>query len=136
MFDTHILHQHRGTHFIDRNVTINEHRAPTDKSVALLKEMEQAAEDKLICRGEVKDNLLSAQWDVFEDYMTMRLRCIVRVKLNGKEHLLKFYIDRATMYEEHAVYDVILEKLSSLVAKEIFMASSGNKPAMQTIWRK
>lgn len=36
------------TRYVDRNVTINEHRAPTDESVKLLKEMEEKAEAKLI----------------------------------------------------------------------------------------
>lgn len=43
MFDTYIAQRPR-TEYVDRNINITEHRAPTDASVKLLREMEAKAE--------------------------------------------------------------------------------------------
>ena len=59
------------TQYVDRDVTIHEHRAPTDQSVKLLREMEKAARDKVEQSIRVSDN---------------GFECVVHVMHNGFEH--------------------------------------------------
>jgi hypothetical protein len=120
MFNTTTIHQHRHqTEVVDRNVTIN--RAPTDESVELLREMEAAAEDKLIYRGEIRNNTLSAQWNVFEDMLCMAYRCGIRIKLNGNEHLLKFEIMKFEAKTQFDAVKLIRDKLSGFIANQIIV---------------
>jgi hypothetical protein len=48
------VHHHEHRH----HTTINEHRAPTDESVALLQEMERKAEDKVLSTIPIKNNVV------------------------------------------------------------------------------
>jgi hypothetical protein len=73
------------TEYVDRHVTINEHRAPTDESVKLLREMELKAQEKLIAAVQVGNStfecVLHQQLDNFSDRMMWR----AVYKLNGKQ---------------------------------------------------
>jgi hypothetical protein len=68
-------------------ITATEKRAPTDESVRLLQEMEEAALKRLVQRSVLRDNRLSAEWQVFDDFGELEVgkRVIVRLSVNGKE---------------------------------------------------
>jgi hypothetical protein len=118
MFDknTFITHTHP-VQRVDSNITIN--NAPTDESVRLLKEMEEAAEDKLLYRGEIRDNTLSAQWNVFKDVAINMYKCAVRIKLNGIDHLFKFQIEKQYGMNRFDVAMLVKDKLAVFIADEI-----------------
>lgn len=123
MFDRTVIHVPQRTEYVDRHVTITEKRAPTDQSVKLLSEMELAAEDKLICRGEIRNNTLAAQWNVFQDCASgmMDYKVAVRVKLNGDEHLLRFPIEYKYGKDHQAVAIAVRDKIAELVATQIML---------------
>lgn len=65
------VHQPERTEYVTRTVNVHEHRAPTDQSVALLKEMEKAATDKIVESMRVTNSDFEAviqwYWDVMND---------------------------------------------------------------------
>jgi hypothetical protein len=70
------VNQPERTQYVDRNVTVHEHRAPTDQSVALLKEMEEKAERKILNTIHVTDSsfecVVHMWWDAINDAKVMR----------------------------------------------------------------
>lgn len=121
MFDRTVINMRPTTEYVDRHVTITEKRAPTEQSVRLLNEMEQAAEDRLICRGEIRNNTLAAQWSVFQDFASamMDYKVAVRVVLNNKEHILRFYIQYAHGKDRQSVVVAVRDKIAELIATQI-----------------
>ena len=137
MFDRTVIHAPRRTECVDRHVTITEKRAPTDQSVKLLSEMELAAEDRLICRGEIRNNTLAAQWNVFQDCASgmMDYKVAIRVKLNGEEHLLRFSIEYKYGKDQQAVVVAVRDKIAELVAAQI-MIEAFNDAAVSDMTRR
>lgn len=85
MFDKTIVMPSTDRH-VSVNKTVIEKRAPTDESVRLLAEMEQAAGDRFISRTPIHlNNGFSAEVIVFKDgYGDCYIYCL-RAKINGKE---------------------------------------------------
>jgi len=137
MFDKTIVHSPSRTEYVDRNITITEKRAPTDQSVKLLSEMELAAENKLICRGEIRNNTLSAQWNIFQDVASamMDYKVAVRVMLNGKEHILRFNIEYKYGNDEGAVVRVVRDKIATLIAEQILISAFDDMAVTDAIRR-
>lgn len=72
------------THYVERNVNVTEHRAPTDESVRLLREMEEAAEKNVLDRVKLADNGFECALTLYRDAMNDEVRVIARYKLNGR----------------------------------------------------
>jgi hypothetical protein len=66
------------------NTTVHEHRAPTDASVALLKEMEQAARNKIEASINVGGNGFECVVNIMKEAMSMDTVAVAIFKLNGK----------------------------------------------------
>lgn len=84
MFDTHFTHVGGG------HTTVTEKRAPTDESVRLLRELEEAAEKRVLERGASPDNDLNYTWTIRHNYAENTLTICVRFSLNGREHTRTF----------------------------------------------
>jgi hypothetical protein len=67
------------------NTNINEHRAPTDKSVELLKEFQDKAKDTLVEHIYLDDNVFKARIDVMDLEYGHTREYRLHFKLNGKE---------------------------------------------------
>jgi hypothetical protein len=85
--------------------------------------MELAAEDRLICRGEIRNNTLAAQWCVFQDYASgmMDYKVAIRVKLNGEEHLLRFPVEYKYGKDQQAIVVAVRDKIAELIATQIML---------------
>jgi ABC-type bacteriocin/lantibiotic exporter with double-glycine peptidase domain len=85
MFDIEV-HQHRHvTERVTQNVNIQEHRAPTDQSVQLLREFEQAARDKVIDSIRLENMPLDAVLHVEEDGLNDKMRYLIVYKIGGEK---------------------------------------------------
>lgn len=72
--------------YSNSDITINEHRAPTDESVKLLKELEHEAANNILMTGVVS-NILEAQFVVYSNqYFPMRRVLAIGFKLNGEDY--------------------------------------------------
>jgi hypothetical protein len=84
-------------------VTIHEHKAPTDKSVELLSEMQEKAKDKIIATIPIEENFLKAVVIYYEDEFLMdRVHYHIKFVLNGKEYIIKDYIDKFQFFKENS----------------------------------
>lgn len=81
MFD----HIHQGPREVYVKSTSTEHRAPTDESVKLLREMEESAKNNLIGKGRLQDNLLNFHWWVGYNGLSDSIEIDCLFSLNGKE---------------------------------------------------
>lgn len=124
MFDTH----HHGPRSIHQTTTVTEKRAPTDESVRLLKEMEQAAEDKLLSITRLKENRLDATWHLFENPAQDNMEAICRFMLNGQEHRIKIPIERSMRYQPDEIgtkiHEAITREIAAVLAVELFRSES------------
>lgn len=87
MFDTHV-YRHT-TEYVDRNITVNEHRAPTDESVKILNEMTEKALKNIVSNFSTTNNTLQATVAVYEDYRNSERQFLCKFVLNGKENILR-----------------------------------------------
>lgn len=68
----------------DQTVAVHEHRAPTDASVKLLREMEGAAKAQVEKTIRVDDNLITMVVHVFEDHFNDQRVAKAIYDINGK----------------------------------------------------
>src|SRR6185436_18202387 len=86
MFDTIQIGRARDTYVTEKR-DIHEHRAPTDQSVALLREMEKAARDRIIGTLELKATEFSCRAIFSEDHFSMKDRGTLRIQFTLGERL-------------------------------------------------
>jgi hypothetical protein len=87
MFDIYV--NRLGTEYVDRNITLNENRAPTDESVKLLNEMSDKALKNIVKTFSTTNNTLQITAAVYEDHRLQERAFLCKFVLNGKEHKLK-----------------------------------------------
>ena len=75
---------YREPSYVHQTTTVHEHRALTDQSVALLKEMEKAARDKIEHALSVGGNGFECVVHVFSDHADDAMVAVAIFKLNGK----------------------------------------------------
>jgi hypothetical protein len=109
---------------------IHEHRAPTDKSVALLSEMEQAARGKLLSVNRLINNTLEATWYVFDDPVSWDLRGVLQFKLNGREFKIDVPLERhlCTADQARRMAEKLIQLISVELTKQLF-----DVPRVQTL---
>lgn len=115
MFNTTIV---RPTQVVETPVHHYEHRAPTDKSVELLSEMEHKAEERIISVNRLKNNTLDAIWWVRDNPMNMELVATCKLKINGKEHEFKVDCERPWR-KEHA--QKVVHGICEQITRELMM---------------
>lgn len=82
MFDTHI---HRTAAPYPQTITRHEHRAPTDESVRLLKEMQDKAQEAMILAFRTEANGFKLVTHVYPDHLRNVLNLRLRFTLNETE---------------------------------------------------
>ncbi len=97
--------------YVDRH--IHEHRAPTDKSVELLRDMEARAEAEVIKAVAVSDNGFECVIHQIKDFMSAQRRYRVVWTLNGRRCTTEF---TASM---HADATLVIRALRDRIAQDI-----------------
>lgn len=85
-----VLTQQR-TEYVTREV--HEHRAPTDESVKLLREMEQAADARRIASMRLESNAFKGMVEVMRHMRDQRTEAVAIFDLNGSRLTAKADID-------------------------------------------
>lgn len=96
---------------------IHEHRAPTDVSVKLLKEMEQAAKDKLVASFILDNNTLNGVVNVYQEVAYDRLVIEVTFDLNGKRINEIIYSHR----DDVGILETIKSAVANRIATELLI---------------
>jgi hypothetical protein len=113
MFDTYSIPFTTSTSYL----SVTEKRAPTDESVRLLKEFEQAAKDKVINAQQLDNNLISATLWQMQDPLTYKDNYKILVKINGKTVTVDVAVDHDRSREQKA--DAVYEALSKNIAAHL-----------------
>lgn len=115
-------HYHTHTSHVTSNSTVTEKRAPTDDSVKLLKEMEKAAENKLLSRIEINNTLLEiVAFEVSENVLDRGYKCLFVVKINGK--IIEHAVDISKHNTPQELMQEVYRKISETFTEELLKAS-------------
>ena len=128
MFDT--IRVGGGTH----HHSVIERRAPTDESVRLLREMEEAAEKRVLERGELRSNELNVRWSIYHDRVDLdgiTVNC--RWKLNGVERTFEFPMCRNMYQDPKSKFIEIRDRLTEKIAEEVLMPLVTDSDKLRTI---
>lgn len=103
-----------------KTVAVHEHRAPTDESVKMLAEMEQAAAERVIARVPLETALFTGEVMFHFEAAHDQLVATARAKINGTE--LRVRADIGRMPDRSQGWEwsrEAMEKLAGELAKEI-----------------
>lgn len=106
-----------------RTLEVKEHRAPTDESVKILKEMEKEAMDKIVEMGKIEDNIFNVKWYIYGDQYSWEDWCRCVFTLNEKKYDFKFILPcKFTNTSEiiPKIKEELLKELSSVLLKDLF----------------
>jgi len=112
MLDTYVLGRPQ-TNYVTREV--HEHRAPTDDSVSLLKEMQEKAEQSRIASFPLDDNGFSGKIEVFQTVQDCQIRAIAVFDLNGR----RFRVEAASNGADFDSKEKLIVNLREEVVKKI-----------------
>ena len=122
MFDTY--HTTR-TEQLTKNII--EHRAPTDESVRLLRDMEGQAKAEILKAVRLDRNELKAVFHKKIDALTMDEIIVCMIDLNGKRVQGEISLKGAMFGDELAKFCKIKEELASIIAKQILSDLDGRE---------
>ncbi len=117
MFDTFIAP--RRTEYVTRRVDVTENRAPTDDSVKLLREMEQAADAKRIASMQMSGNLFNGVVEIYETPHDDMIHARSVFDING--HRMTATASEHSTIERAALLASLHEKVANKIASEILI---------------
>lgn len=114
-----ILREQR-TEYVTRNVNVTEKRAPTDESVRLLREMEDAAEKEIIKAVRVGDTMIECvvhqNFSVIDDLIELR----AVFSLNGIQKTAKHAVNAHKAEDDpQIVWDGLRNEVAKIIASEM-----------------
>ena len=128
MFDSFHNHSHHSSVTVEK--TVREQRAPTDESVRLLREMEKAAEDKVVSALRINDSLFDAVLHRQQDFLNCQKMFMCVIKLNGEKIVVRFNCDDGTPQEDIVIgiRDAIAKEIANRITLSVTRAlSNGNE---------
>jgi len=93
---------------------VTEHRAPTDESVRLLKEMEEKAHEKIIESVAVRDTNIECKILISDDMLSDQTRFVVIYSMNGNKQTVKVCVDKQRDIQDK--YKLVLEEVANDIA--------------------
>lgn len=104
-------------HYSNTTVHMNEHRAPTDQSVALLREMEQAAKDNIVHTLKLEKNGFEAVVHFMVSSYDLNYVGKAIFDLNGKRMVVE---ESISQYQgPKALVQALMKKISEKIAEEV-----------------
>jgi len=93
MLDNYIVGK-RNTTYVPYEKVVTEKKAPTDESIKLLKEMEEKVLQKIVEAYHIESNIMNGVvFKTFKDPLNVKEQFIVVFNVNGKEHIIKKYVE-------------------------------------------
>jgi hypothetical protein len=112
-FPTH----HHTTTEVTKN--IHEHRAPTDQSVALLREMEQAARDKIIASVHINDTSFDGTIHIQKRFEDDVFEFVAIFSLNGQRLTAKHVTRDIDRGDKHKAIRDLRDEIAKVIANTI-----------------
>ena len=108
------------------NATVTENRAPTDDSVRLLKEMEEAARKKVIESTVVSDTHFECKIHKTHDIFSLQDLFVVVYSLNGKKRVVNCSIDSWRDLPPNEIAVAIRNKVAEDISNEMLKVAFMN----------
>lgn len=106
------------TEYVTKTVNVHEHRAPTDKSIELLREMEQKARDQVDQSVRVTDNGFECVVHQIQDAYNDQLITRALFSLNGKKMRAEVKTDRHNRTDIDAMFVKLRDEIAKTIANE------------------
>jgi negative regulator of sigma E activity len=119
MFDSYYNHRHYTT----SHATVTEKRAPTDESVRLLKEMEDAARKKITESTTVHNTEFVCKLQKYYDLPMDQDKYAVIYTLNGKQSRLDISVDCYKELSPEQTACLIRDKVAVDIANKMLMTA-------------
>lgn len=122
MFDTIVRPRGDSSHYHNHNSEVTINRAPTDKSVELLMEMEKAARDKILATIPIRNSSFECAIIVRSAYTCSTIGYVFDVSftLNGRTYTPSFLVERTErMCDLRREREIMSEKLIEQMGKYI-----------------
>lgn len=102
------------------DVDVHEHRAPTDASVKLMREMEQAALDKVLGTIRLEDCPVDCVIVHMRDFMEDQHRFLLRYKIGTKQREVRHNFRRPVVSQtDNQIREACLDQLMAVLAEDI-----------------
>ncbi len=124
----------RSVEYVTRDVRVTEQRAPTDDGVRLLREMEEAAQKRVIEAIRVNNTEFDCVTQLMRDAMTGEVALGAVFRLNGKQMKAEYrsrepFRDTSLAKLDPKLWRGLAEEIGKVIADEIVV------PAMQSMMR-
>lgn len=114
-----------------RDIQIHEHRAPTDWSIKLLREMEEKIEQNRIASIRLDINEVNGVIDIYQDMMNLQTRGHAVFDVNGKRCEATAYVGYLDQPEQLLLK--LRDEIAKVIANEIMTSFLEAKPHF---WKK
>jgi hypothetical protein len=101
------------------DIQVTEKRAPTDASVQILREMEAAAEQKVLESIIVRNTLFETVVQIIPDNASDKIHYRAIFKLNGKQMRAVHTVDRLDAHDRDACWAGLKDEVAKVIATEI-----------------
>lgn len=116
------------------DVTVHEHRAPTDESVKILRDAEERAQERLLSITRLESNEFNATWHVSRRMDNCHVEIVCRFSLNGTEHRVNISAPEEKAANEHElmdmVQDAIEKKMTNILCIDLYQKHH------KVLWRR
>jgi len=118
MFGKPNIHIHEHESHTTHNKTVHEHRAPTDDSIRIYKDLQEKAQASVLEHIALDTNELKVQWTLSKNPATYRTEAICGISLNGKDHFFNIQLDEWKMGDDLSG-KYIINTLRSELSKQL-----------------
>ena len=118
-----IVVDNRPTGHVSSHVTIKERRAPTDASVALLKEMEAAASAKIVDAVHVANTAFDCVVHVAKDYANDCTRMRAVFSLNGQRETAEIEFRPRNPSDELQAANTLRDDVAKVIASKMIASA-------------
>jgi hypothetical protein len=115
MFDSYHLHNRNVTEQVTKNVSVTEKRAPTDESVKILTEMEDAVRARFLKKQILNSNVFRAYLVFSEDLLTDNIIVDVAYQINAIFKDIQVVINKCYL-EDH---DYVTKTVTKAISKDL-----------------
>jgi hypothetical protein len=122
MFDTY---NNKRTEYVPyaKSVKVTEHKAPTDESMRLLKEMEEEAISSVVASVKVDDNKVNFNCTLFSTPINLGYHIVCQVSINGEMHKIDRKVSHVFYKNKREIVDyihkIVLEEVSKILSTKI-----------------
>ncbi len=118
MFNKTIINR-SNTEYIpyEKSVNVTEVKAPTDKSVELLNDMQEEARKNIIKSVTIENNIFNVTFDMYASYLDHSKIVVYKYILNGKEYTGEIKVN--VMHNENKMYNMLCKQIQDNLFREI-----------------